>query len=87
MSKRALAPQKRSKNATSIFHRFWSDFGRHFGDILKVLAPKIKHVASQGRTKTLQKRIRDATSIVLTFWIDFGSRFCDILKVFGLIFT
>ena len=58
-----LAAPKRSKNAAATQPRFFIDFGRHFGDILTGLAPKIKHLASHGRTKTRQKRIRDATSI------------------------
>ena len=73
--------RKRIRDASSTFHRFWSDFGRHFGDILKVLAPKIKHLAPQGRTKTLQKRIRNVTLIFHGFYIDFGSHVGDILKV------
>ena len=117
--------QKRSKNATSIFHQPVSASFRiqnylefsfsisccasiadvcrfltfyHFAssdrcpwgaavslcvynDILKVLAPKIKHLAPQGRTKTLQKRIRNVTLIFHGFYIDFGSHVGDILKV------
>ena len=52
-----------------------------FCDLLKVLAPKIKHLAPQGRTKTLQKRIRNVTLIFHGFYIDFGSHVGDILKV------
>ena len=72
---------KPSQNATSIFHWFWIDFGHHFCDIFKVLIPKIKHLAPQGRTKTLQKHIRNATLIFHGFYIDFGSHVGDILKV------
>ena len=49
--------------------------------ILKVVVPKIKHLAPQGRTKTLQKRIRNAILIFHGFYIDFGSHVGDILKV------
>ena len=35
-ARRAL--QKRIRDATSMFHRFWIDFGSHFGDMLMVLA-------------------------------------------------
>ena len=31
-------PQKRIRDATSIFYRFWIDLGSHFGDILVILA-------------------------------------------------
>jgi len=54
------------------------DFGRHFGDILKGLASKIKHLAPHGRTKTLQKRIREATML----FIDFGSILGATLVIF-----
>ena len=33
--------QKRTRDTTSIFHGFDIDFGRQFGDILKVLVPKM----------------------------------------------
>ena len=29
---------KRIRDANSIFHRFWMDFGTHFGDILMIWA-------------------------------------------------
>ena len=48
---------------------------------MKVLDAKIKHLAPQGRTKTLQKRIRNVTLIFHGFYIDFGSHVRDILKV------
>ena len=31
--------QKRNRDTTSIFHRFWMDFGRHFGPVGSLLVP------------------------------------------------
>ena len=44
---------KRIRDATLIFHRFGIHFGSDFEDILMVWAPKIDHLAPQGRPKTL----------------------------------
>ena len=76
-----LAPQKHSENASVTQARFFIDFGHRFDDILKVLAPKIDHLASQGHPKTIQKRIPDSTSIFHWFFIDFGCHLNDVLMI------
>ena len=54
-----------------------------YNDMLMVLAPKINHLAPQGRPKTPKKRIRDATLNFLSIFINLCEQFSLYFNVFG----